>query len=230
MPAQPLLIAACCHRLDGRDDQSNSRTSNSAPAQPRHRQPLDALADRGPSHSGRVDRVALPALAPDRRAPTINLGATRTTASPAQPASAPAGPTRVGNPRSPTPDHPAYRRAQASASSTPARAPPRTAIRRPVGPVNRAQYATTLCPLRSRSCAPSPFPSIIEEWTPADTPQSGRMPRSYQVTPVILERRRTTQQAVRPRSTAILRVSPPPAREPTGRVGRHRPAPPTLSL
>ena len=50
-------------------------------------------------------------------------------------------------------------------------------------------------------------------------------PRFYQVTPAVLGRRRTTQALpVRPKqSTQQSRVSPPPARGPTGRVGRHRP-------
>ena len=37
-------------------------------------------------------------------------------------------------------------------------------------------------------------PLQIAQGTPADTAQSGRMPRSYQVTPAILGRRRATQQ------------------------------------
>src|SRR5437764_2056900 len=50
-------------------------------------------------------------------------------------------------------------------------------------------------------------------------------PRFYQVTPVVLGRRRATQALpVRPKqSTQQSRVSPPPARGPTGQVGRHRP-------
>ena len=50
-------------------------------------------------------------------------------------------------------------------------------------------------------------------------------PRFYQVTPAVLGRRRATQALpVRPKqSTQQSRVSPPPARGPTGRVGRHRP-------
>jgi len=52
----------------------------------------------------------------------------------------------------------------------------------------------------------------------------GGMPRSYQVTPKVLGRRRATRaKPVRPdRSTVGLRVSSPPARGDTGRVGRHR--------
>ncbi len=56
------------------------------------------------------------------------------------------------------------------------------------------------------------------------------MPGSYQVTPAILGRRRATQRitvtpASKPgRPTASYRVSPPPARGPTSRVGRHRPS------
>jgi hypothetical protein len=52
-------------------------------------------------------------------------------------------------------------------------------------------------------------------------------PRFYQVTPKVLGRRRATQALpVRPKqSTQNSRVSPPPARGPTGRVGRHRPEP-----
>ena len=61
------------------------------------------------------------------------------------------------------------------------------------------------------------------------------MPSSYQVTPAILGRRRATQRitatpaAHAGRSAAGYRVSPPPARGPTGRVGRHRPQPRTLT-
>jgi hypothetical protein len=50
-------------------------------------------------------------------------------------------------------------------------------------------------------------------------------PRFCQVAPKLLGRRRATQALpVRPKqSTQQSRVSPPPARGPTGRVGRHRP-------
>jgi hypothetical protein len=50
-------------------------------------------------------------------------------------------------------------------------------------------------------------------------------PRFYQVTPAVLGRRRATQALpVRPgRVDAIVTVSPPPPRGPTGPVGRHRP-------
>jgi hypothetical protein len=61
--------------------------------------------------------------------------------------------------------------------------------------------------------------------SPADSSHSGRLPRSYQVTP---EGPRaaagdTTFASQTSRSTSSLRVSPPSAREPTATVGRHRP-------
>ena len=60
----------------------------------------------------------------------------------------------------------------------------------------------------------------------------GAVPRSYQVRPVILGRRRATQpMQVRPLGpTASLRVSSPPARDHIRTVGRHRPATRTLTL
>ena len=64
-----------------------------------------------------------------------------------------------------------------------------------------------------------------DSWTPGGHGLLGALPRSYQVTPDIPDRRRATQQKeVRPpRPTASKRVSSPPGRDPLLGVGRHRP-------
>ena len=61
-------------------------------------------------------------------------------------------------------------------------------------------------------------------WTPGGHGLLGALPRSYQVTPNIPDRRRATQQKeVRPPGpTASKRVSSPPGRDPLLGVGRHR--------
>jgi hypothetical protein len=81
------------------------------------------------------------------------------------------------------------------------------------------------CPSRSRSCSPSLLRWTRRSGPPADTPQSGRLPRSYQVTPAILGRRRTTQRPrVRPhvRQRALESVRRRP-RSPSPSAGRHPP-------
>ena len=78
-------------------------------------------------------------------------------------------------------------------------------------------------PEHDHDARPRPFTSGC--WTPGGQGLLRALPRSYQVTPDIPDRRRATQQKeVRPnRPTASKRVSSPPGRDHLLGVGRHRP-------
>ena len=192
----------------------SSRMSSAAPVQLRRRQRARGppAARRGRPRARRSGRTC---RARGRRAarPAISRGATRTTRSP-----------RAIRNRSNAPDtcrqssiahtrSPPSRRAQASSRRQPAAADRDRLAAQPLAGrrIDRATVCDAcVCPPRARSCAPS-LPRSIRERTSGGHGSLGAMPRSYQVTPVILERRRATQRMkVRPRSTASLRVSPPP--------------------
>src|SRR5215207_4775289 len=88
--------------------------------------------------------------------------------------------------------------------------------------------AATVCELLCMS-APSTIMDLVPffsrlKWTAGGHGLLRAVPRSYQVTPDIPDRRRATQQKeVRPTGpTASKRVSSPPVRDLLRHVGRHR--------
>ena len=115
-----------------------------------------------------------------------------------RPGTARARRTRAGSPRSPTP---ARGRACApsaaacrSCRGVPAPSAPR-ARRRSARRPRRRYACACACPSRSRSSQPS-LRLMLTKRTPADKSHSGLVPSSYQVTPVVLGRRRATRHPV----------------------------------
>ena len=149
--------------------------------------------------------------------------------------SAPARPRRAGSPRSPTP-------ARSPSAARPAQQileRPPLAPHRPLGEhatgrrVDRRDRVRALVRVRpDHDHLHRPFVGITDERIAGGHISVGAMPRSYQVTPAILGRRRATQhRSVRPTGRQKVNESARRrARGPTGRVGRHRPTSDTLAL
>jgi hypothetical protein len=115
----------------------------------------------------------------------------------ARPETAPRTPTHAGSPQAPTAGH---RRGSAPRSTTPQSAsrrpgrPARPAARRLPLTARRSCASACGCPQRARSSTPSTFLSI--DWTSGGHGLPGALPRSFQVTPDIPDRRRATKQKV----------------------------------
>ena len=179
------------------------------------RQRLDALGQRGPCDGERVDRSDLPRSRLDRRELAISRVGTRTTRSP----------RAIREPLEGARDMPAVLQrpdALRRPAPEPTAAPRRTRASRPWRSCRRAsrpsprRQPAIVCELLCMS-APStiisrvPFFSRLK-WTAGGHGLLRALPRSFQVTPDIPDRRRATQQKeVRPTgSTASKRVSSPP--------------------
>ena len=142
------------------------------------------------------------------------------------------GQTHAGSPRTPTPAR--------RLSPRPTPAAPRTRRHRPARPLTqlacRAHRQPRLggCPCADQprsSPYARPFSSLIRKRTTGGQVSVGALPRSYQVTPAVLERRRATTQArsAHPGDSAVW-VSPTPSRTIHHGPLQSKPAQPRFSL
>ena len=163
---------------------------------------------------------------PPRRSPAISLVGTRNTRSPRAIKNRSNEPATCRQSSSAQTRSPCRPRAQMSRLANPPA--PTTTVFSPTSSPVAAATAAIVCE-RLWVSAPSTIidlvhPFIATWWTSGGHGLLGALPRSYQVTPDIPDRRRATQQKeVRPTGpTAAKRVSSPPGRDLLHRVGRHR--------
>ena len=144
----------------------------------------------------------------------MSFGGTRTSRSPRRAKSAPAARKRVGSPRSPT-----LARSRCDAPSASSCSHVRAlalTVRSPTpagrGVDGRRRYACSCEGQRRSRSSTRPFVEVpLTKRSPADRPHWGRLPRSYQVTPAILGRRRATEP---------MKVSPTGRQRPYGSARR----------
>jgi hypothetical protein len=197
VPAQPLLVTGARGEqvLAMVDEQANVERGA---VQVRPRQVLDPFLERGAATLNASIESDLPRSRAERRAPAMCFGATRTIRSP-----------RASRKRSNAPETWRQSSIAQTRSGSSARAqrssfpkPPLRAgtVSSPRAPAVSASTAPQVCvflcvsvPITIMSAVPS---VVLTKRTPADTSHSGLVPSSYQVTPVVLGRRRATRHPV----------------------------------
>ena len=201
MPAQPVLhagalgdeVVAVIRRAAGSPSRARSRYAAGKRSTP-------SLTTARATRARRSGRTC-PARARRAARRPSECGATRTTRSPAAISACSrrretCRQSSIAHTRSPSSP-----RAQRTAARCPASSAAIVALAdaRAGRPRRRppARACACGCPLRSRSSLSRPFVELSTDDAadlPADTPSVGAMPRSYQVTPTILGRRRATER------------------------------------
>ena len=234
LPAQVVAQRGALARPAARGDRR--ATAPRAPGRPAARRAGVSRPSRSAARAIATASMTsdLPGSRAALRAPAVSLGATRTTASPRASKNRSSAPetcrqSSIAHTRSPP-----RPRAQISSASKTAAAP-RSSARRAAdrSPHRRPRRCASAyaCPRRSRSSRDLPFAGM-----PTNRIADGHFSVEAQATHL-------SGHAGDPRAAAgditsvshhaateSQRVSPSPARGPTGRVGRHRPTPETLAL
>ena len=228
MPAQPLLVSWCAAAIRSSRWSTSRRMSSAAPSRcAPGRVSIPSLSAARATLNASIESD-LPRSREARLAPAMCFGATRTIRSP-----------RAIRNRSSAPDtcrqsSIAHTRSGSSARAQRSSLPKLPSRADTVSSARAAAVSASTAPqVCVRLCVSVPItiiqavPSIdqLTKRTPADKSHSGLVPSSYQVTPVVLGRRRATRHPVG-QTTGRQKVNESARRQPENqpqRAGRHRP-------